>query len=87
MLQLIHYRVVSESKSRELEKPQPHGTGFRPSWFVGTAVLAESIASGNIAEAWKSLGLKTFLTRNLTLDVRIYFGSFYPCILRCKLVA
>lgn len=50
MLQLIHYRVVTESKSgRESEKPQPHETGFRSLRFVETAILAEPIASGNIA--------------------------------------
>lgn len=73
MLQLIHYRVVTESKSgRESEKPQPHEAGFRSLRFVETAVLSEPIASGNIAIelGTKSFGLKTFLTRDPTLDCR-----------------
>lgn len=66
-IQLIHYWVVAEKSYRESEKPQPH-EGFRLPQFVGTAIFAKPIASGNIVPKLqtKSFNLKTCLTRDST---------------------
>lgn len=77
LLELIHYRVVTENRSENQRNRDRTEVSFTAE--VGeTAVLAEP-TSGDILELWmKPFGLKTSLTRDFAAYLVVWF--FLPIL-------